>query len=299
MNETVRWLLEGDVSIQYQTHSFLLNSDFAVCGQLQRRIEHEGFGERLVSCRNPSGHWGLWYYQPKWTSTHYTLCDLKQLGLPKDNQACREMVLRALDECQGDDGGLNFAKRPMPSDIAIDGMFLDYASYFCAEDPRLDKIAEFVLSQRKSDEGFSWDYQSNHGDPHTTICVLEGLLTFQKSRQHHNLADAIEGGLRFLYDRHLCIDEDTRFTKLSYPYRYRYDLLRFLEFACVAQIPLNEHIEQALMWLISKQKHERWNLELIHPGAVHMQFESVRQPSRFVTLKALRILKHFRNISFI
>jgi hypothetical protein len=34
-------------------------------------------------------------------------------------------------------------------------------------------------------------------------------------------------------------------------------------------------------------------LECSHPGAVHFTFEQKHEPSRFITCKALYILKHF------
>ena len=79
MDDLVSWLLEGDVSVQYLTHKYLLNSDPAILEQLQNRIEVEGYGAEFLFHQNPDGHWGIYYYQPKWTSTHYTLLDLKNL----------------------------------------------------------------------------------------------------------------------------------------------------------------------------------------------------------------------------
>ena len=76
-----------------------------------------------------------------------------------------------------------------------------------------------------------------------------------------------------------------------------YDLLRFLEFAARADIPWNENIEKAVTWLVNKQLDGVWNLELVHPGKVHVQFEPVKQSSRFITLKALSILNFYASDS--
>ena len=66
----IDWLLEGDVSIQYQVHRDLLENDEK---GLQKRIATEGWGKEFLSKQQPNGHWGLRFYQPKWISTHYTL----------------------------------------------------------------------------------------------------------------------------------------------------------------------------------------------------------------------------------
>ena len=71
-NHIIDWLLEGDVSIQYQTHKDLLG---VYKPSLQKRIEQEGWGQAFLSKRNAHGHWGKRYYEPKWISSHYTLLD--------------------------------------------------------------------------------------------------------------------------------------------------------------------------------------------------------------------------------
>ena len=78
----VSWLLDGDVSIMYQTERDLLGNEKP---ELQKRIAEEGWGATFLSCRKKNGHWGAGFYYPKWTSTHYTLLDLRNLCLPQDN----------------------------------------------------------------------------------------------------------------------------------------------------------------------------------------------------------------------
>ena len=50
MDETIEWLLQGDVSVQYMTQRWLLDADEARLSQLQSRIALEGFGARFLSC---------------------------------------------------------------------------------------------------------------------------------------------------------------------------------------------------------------------------------------------------------
>jgi len=47
MDKTIEWLLQGDVSIQYMTHGWLLDADKHTLKQLQSRIALEGFGSRI------------------------------------------------------------------------------------------------------------------------------------------------------------------------------------------------------------------------------------------------------------
>ncbi len=79
--EIIDWLLDGDVSLQYQTQKYLLNADESVLGNLKSRIATEGWGCELLKRQNANGHWGRGFYQPKWISSHYTLLELKYLEM--------------------------------------------------------------------------------------------------------------------------------------------------------------------------------------------------------------------------
>lgn len=79
--DCVNWLLQGDVAIQYQTHRDLLDADRP---DVRWRIAQEGWGRQLLDRRNPDGSWGLDFYRPNWTSSHYTLLSLKGLAIAPD-----------------------------------------------------------------------------------------------------------------------------------------------------------------------------------------------------------------------
>jgi hypothetical protein len=91
MNEQqiIKWLLQGDVSIQYQVYRDLLENDRK---DLQFRIAHEGWGKQFLLKRNLNKQWGKQFYQPKWISSHYTLLDLRNLNLSPENGEVKETI---------------------------------------------------------------------------------------------------------------------------------------------------------------------------------------------------------------
>ena len=153
MDRLTCWLLEGDISIRYLTHRDLIRSDAETLAVLQARIPQEGFCARLLSCRQESGHWGIHYYQPKWTCTHYTLAELANMGMPREHPVCRDAVGRMFRECQLESGALNLSKHDHPGDACVDGMILNYASYFHAEQRGLDALSAQLLSVQLPDGG--------------------------------------------------------------------------------------------------------------------------------------------------
>jgi hypothetical protein len=84
------------------------------------------------------------------------------------------------------------------------------------------------------------------------------------------------------------------FLKLSYPCRWHYDILRALDYFQQAGAKYDTRMEDALMILLKKRnRNGMWILPAKYPGKTHFDMETTGQPSRWNTLRALRVLKHF------
>ena len=86
-----------------------------------------GMGATMLATREANGHWGRGFYQPKWTSSHYTLSQLREIALSPTCPAARATVGLILDAEKADDGGLNPSGRRRPSAACGHGMALGYA----------------------------------------------------------------------------------------------------------------------------------------------------------------------------
>jgi hypothetical protein len=300
----INWLLAGDVSIQYQVHRDLLGSDRKTVKELQNRIHTEGWGKRFLSKQLPNGHWGHWFYQPKWTSTHYTLLDLKHLGIKPSISSVQGIMSQVLELPEGEDGGINLAKSRhiTRSDICINGMILNQASYFLPDHPRIHKLVDYLMKLRMGDFGWNCGYYrgATHSSLHTTLSVLEGLLEYRKSGSRYRLKErreAEKAGIEFILEHRLYRSSttgeviDKRFTMLSYPPRWRFDILRCLDHFQFAGIRYDPRMSDALGILQKKRRpNGRWPLQAKHPGAVHFDMEKTSQYSRWNTLRAMRVL---------
>lgn len=304
----IGWLLEGDVSVQYQVRRDLLGSGGeggdTIAG-LQRRIEMEGWGARFLALQNSNGHWGRGFYQPKWTSTHYTLLDLVSLGMPRDNAQARRSVQMVFDTSVDPAGSVNFAVSDLPSDVCINGMALNYASYFRSPDPRLHGVVDYLLRVQMPDDGWNCAYLkgATHSSLHTTVSVLEGLLEYRTAGHDRRLAeirDAERRGIEFILRHRLFLSDHTgeviksQFLTLLYPPRWYYDILRALDYFQAADIPYDERMAPALAVLAKKRRSDgTWPLQSGHPGNVHFDMEKAGEPSRWNTLRALRVMKKY------
>jgi hypothetical protein len=300
----LNWLLEGDVSIQYQVHRDLLGSEK---NKLQQQIEKTGWGAKFLSKRKSNGHWGKKFYQPKWTSSHYTLLDLRNLCILPNNNLIKESIELILKNEKGPDGGILPIGMDQQCDVCLNGMFLNYACYFKTEEKKLQSIIDFILNQRMSDGGFNCMFNrfgAKHSSLHSTLSILEGITEYENNGFKYRLDELLkakQSSIEFILTHKLYISDRTGeiinkdFLKLSFPGRWRYDILRALDYFQYSRQALDRRMEPAVEVLLKKRnKNSTWNLQANHPGQFHLHMEQVGKPSRWNTLRALRVLKYYK-----
>jgi hypothetical protein len=302
-HQLMAWLLEGDVSIQYQVHRDLLETEKP---NLRDRIATEGWGAHFLSMRKREGHWGQRFYQPKWISTHYTVLDLKNLAISPNNKEIRQSISQVIQNLKGPDGGIFPIGAEKKSDVCVNGMFLNYASYFGTKEDQLKSIVDFLLSEHMQDGGFNCDSNTKgavHSSVHSTISVLEGILEYVNNGNSYRLEELQESadqGREFLLQHRLFRSDrtgeviDKKMLMLSYPSRWRYDILRALDYFQFARIDYDPRMQDALDILMKKQRKDNtWPVQAKHPGQTHFEMEKTGGTSRWNTLRALRVLKHY------
>ncbi|MBK8342721.1 MAG: hypothetical protein IPL12_04940 [Bacteroidetes bacterium] len=262
--QIINWLLKGDVSIQYQVWRDLLGKDKK---NLQQKIATDGWGNKFLSMQRANGHWGNSFYNPKWISTHYTLLDLRNLYLPPQNKIVQATLKLIVENEKSEDGGIRLGpSTSQHSDVCVNGMFLNYATYF--------QVPEIKLRSIVQKAGFA----------------------YRKSA----ISQAVSSGIEFLLMHNLFLSDhtgeiiDKNFLKLTYPSRWRYDILRAMDYFQFAGIKWDNRMEEALTYLLKKRnKDGTWNMQAAHSGQVHFIMEKGGRPSRWNTLRMLRVLKHF------
>ena len=294
------WLLDGDVSVQYQVNRDLLNTELPA---LRKRISKEGWGAQFLSYRNKNGHWGRGFYQPKWISSHYTLLDLKNLGIDLDNEPIRKTIGLILRDRKGSDGGVNPGKTVKNSDVCVNGMFLNYACYFKIPVMSIESIIDFLISLQMGDGGFNCNLNQGgavHSSLHSTISVLEGLHEYTVNGYRYRLTELtpiVEEAKEFILQHKLFRSDrtnqviDKRMLMISYPSRWRYDILRALDYFQSTGDEYDERMQDALDVLVKKRRKDgTWPVQAKHPGQIHFDMEQSGKPSRWNTLRALRVL---------
>jgi len=301
----IQWLLEGDVSIQFQVYRDLLNEERP---DLQKRIEFEGFGKRLLLKQQPDGHWGGGYYHYKWINTHYTLLEIRRLNMIPNKNVLR-ITNTIVDDYKTNDGGIT----PNPqvwefSDVCINGMSLFFMCHFKIDQEKLISVVDFIISQQLPDGGFNCNYNykkygAKHSSLHSTVSLIEGMneyidngYTYKVDVLRKIRVEAIE----FIMMHKLYLSDRTgdiinkNFLMLSYPPRWKYDILRALEALMNAGIDYDERMKDALCVILGKRRKDgTWPVQHKHAGKVHFDMEKTGGPSRWNTLRVFRVLIHF------
>ena len=306
----IPWLLDGDPAIRWQTLKDLVGAGKQTVAREQNKVAREGWGARLLAKQDSGGAWargkssddGL--YHPKWTSTTYTMLLLRDFGLPADNPRARKACRLLLDEGLQRDGGINYGWWGV-SETCVTGMVLSILSHFQYEDDRLDAVADHLLTQQMPDGGWNCRRRmgATHSSVNTTISALEGLRLYElrRGRKLRAVREAQRRGREFLLVHRLFRSHRTgkiikpAFIRFAFPPRWHYDILRALDYFQAVDAPRDVRLADAIGIVESTQLADgRWALQQSYKGKTYFEMERLNAPSRWNTLRALRVLKWWR-----
>src|SRR5262249_31926539 len=143
-------------------------------------------------------------------------------------------------------------------------------------------------------------FGATHGWVHPTISVLEGLRHYELPRRRKVSAvrAAQRRGREFLLVHRLFRSHRTGavikpiFLRFSFPPRWHYDILRALDYFQAVQAPRDPRLAEAIDIVCSTRDDEgRWPLQNCYRGKTYFALERLGAPSRWNTLRALRVLK--------
>jgi hypothetical protein len=320
------WLLDGDPAIRWQAMRDLAGAPARAAERERKKIASEGWGARLLARQGADGRWagapreaggrssdgGL--YSPKWISTTYTMLTLRDFGLAPSHPGAKRACALLLAEGLQRDGGVSYgtwARWTRQGETCITGMVLSILSYFEYDDARLETIARHLVDEQMPDGG--WNCRrprgATHSSVHTTISVLEGMRFYELFRGGHRgkgvdaavakrAKAAQRRGREFLLAHRLFRSHRTgnviksEFTRLAFPPRWHYDILRALDYFRAVNAPRDPRLAEAVEIVRSKRGDDgRWRLEYAYKGKTYFEMERVGAPSRWNTLRALRVLK--------
>lgn len=296
----IDWLLAGDAAVRWQTQRDLLDATPEQWEATRAETAETGWGRRLLDQQDRSGTWGGGLYQPKWTSTTYTLLLLRRLGVPAGNPAALAGCRHLFDDADWVDGGVSYWSGRLLAERCVNGMVLSVSSYFGLPDGRIDSIAELLLGVTMADGGWNCndDRGATHSSFHTTISVLEGLLEWKRRTGSSAADEAIAAGHEFMLSHEMYKSHRTgetineAWTAFHFPPRWHYDVLRGLDHLRDAGGSPDRRAADAVALVGSRQRKDgRWSKGPQYSGQTFFPLEPGREGGRWNTLRARRVLR--------
>jgi hypothetical protein len=319
----IDWLLHSDPAIAWQAMRDLTDASPAAIAAKRARVPHEGLGVEILACQKPDGSWRR-ADAPAWLTTLFTLLLLRATGVDRAEPAVESAVARLEMGMRWNDQGGCWELRPPETggntffegeeEPCINGGALAIGACFGRP---TESLARRLVSEQLDDGGWNCEApKSTRSSFHTTICVLEGLLEYERAvGSAHQIATTIAAarwrGEEYLLERGLFRRRSTgevatpAFLELAFPPRYHYDILRALDYLRATGVPPDPRVADALHVLESKRQAPtsvvggmdwktdgRWLLDRAYDEALTVMVgESAGEPSRWNTLRALRVLR--------
>ena len=302
----IDWLLDSAPAIRWQVLGDLTGASPEKVAAERARVEHEGWGARLLALQDADGLWdggacfpasytGGEPGQP-WTATMHTLQTLQILGLDPASDAARRAISLVAERGRWEHAGQRYFDGEV--EPCINGRTIETGAYYAVD---VWPLVGRILGERLTDGG--WNCEAENGSVRssfdTTLTVLDGLLQFERAvGGSASVRTARRSGEEYLLERSLFRRASTgeivkpEYLDFAFPYYWHYDVLRALDYFRRSGAEPDSRMAAAIEIVRSKRQPDgRWLLDRIHPGRVHFAHEgSAGEPSRWNTLRALRVL---------
>ena len=321
MESAIKWLLESDEpSVRYKTLTEILghSSDEPLVRNVYAQIAKRGWGKKILEEQLPGFRWkNKWVYQgywhnyvlldrPKYIATFWKFLVLIDLGLTAKNlhvmKSCKLLSEKYLE--RKEDYHL--------CTTANISRALIRAGYD-EKNNRIESALDWLVSEQKDDGGWHC-FDSAKG----TLDCWEPLSAFSalpRNRWNKKIKRSVERGAEFYLERRLYREGPRKYSawfRFHYPVHYYYDLLVGLEVLVSLGYVGDSRIKFALDYVRKRRRSDgTWIMDALHPDiskdlpgdsyssvppfepfpAVPFALEKAGEPSKLITLRALKVCK--------
>jgi hypothetical protein len=328
--ESVEWLLEPD-EVNPGPRYFALRellgqpADDPEVVKARAAIMAHGPVPAILGAQDPAGFWikpgpGYW---PKYQSTVWQIIFLAQFGADGDDNRVRAGCDYVLENSRSTIGAFSLGPTQAGAIHCLEGNLcaamidlgrlgdirLDEALDWLARSitgrgiaPSDDRSAKVrYLRSANSGPGFLCSANNHLPCAWGAVKAMLALSKVPEGARTSAMREAIETGLAFLFSVDPATaaypmgysDKPNRsWFKFGYPIGYVTDVLQNLEVLAALGHGRDERLRPALELLLGKRDERgRWPMEYTYNGKTWVDVEVKSQPSKWVTLRALRVLR--------
>lgn len=312
----IQWLLEGDQpAARYYTLVDLLGrkDDDPEVRSARSRIARVGWAYDQLRQQGSKGFWEAhepknvrewvdFLYFPPFLSTNWRALVLSDFGLDATNSRIKKIADLIFEYKLRRGSPFNFFYEEACISANTARMMTRFGH---ADDIRVRKLYDWLLEDQREDGG--WNCSQ---DTPGSLDVWEPLAAFAalpKAKRSPKMERGISMGAEFYLERKL-FEEGRPYApwlRLHYPNHYFYDILVGLDVLTQLGFGGDRRLQPALKILMEKRRSDgSWLMDRSHPDVgpgmtVHpdkrkikpLVIEEPGRPSKWITLKALRVLK--------
>jgi len=311
MKDVMEWLMEPDQpAVRYLAMRDLLDTSEGDLREAKRAIPSKGWVSQILQTRHRGGFWvdDKDLYRPKYFSTNWMLLILSDLGVTRELPWLAESAEMWRDKYARPDGGFDNPGAEESELCLVGNTARALVKFGYEDDPKVERAFGWLVRNQKPNGG--WHCFGKNG----VIDGWEGMSAFAvypRQKWTRGMKEAVERGLEFYLERRL-LRQGRRYDpwyRLHFPYHYYYDLLVGLEFVTALGRGDDPRAAHAVRLLKEKRRRDgRWLMDAVHPDYLNdgkmptwwpkhkdrlkpFSLENAGEPSKMITLRALRLLK--------
>lgn len=306
-DDSTGWLLERtNPSVRYFTLRWLLDlpkSDPTV-SEAEQAIKQSKPVQKLLARQRPQGYWGNDQRPHQGVKSHLKL--LMWLGY-RGNGDVKQAIETLIDGCLLEDGAYAIELRErlvrLPCHSADLLRMMLWSGY--QQDPRTKRLLDWLVAGQGEDG--IWPCGTKRR-PYSCLWGTVDVLRAYRDLPEDWVKAEVENSRRLAMEQILNSNlyqygkakPNPRWFLFGFPLRFDTDILETLEILAPYVSPDEERIQAGLKLVLEKQNPQgRWLCEKYPKGGMWMMqyvaSEEIGQPSKWVTLHAMRMLKDLNN----
>ena len=320
-DDPLPWLLEPDddnPGVRYFTLQELLglpNSDPQV-RQARAQIMIQGPVPTILDAQHPDGYWAKpgGGHSPSYKMTVWQIIYLAELGADAEDERVRRGCEYFLSQSSAANGGFAMNPRPVPSSVVhcLNGDPL-YAlvSLGLLDDQRVQAALDWQLRAINGDDqlryyksgtsgpGFACAYNQKQPCAWGAVKAMKALVALPVAYRTSEVESAMQTGAGFLLSRDPAVADypftervNSSWFKFGFPLSFRSDVLETTLVLANLGYGNDPRLENARDFILDKQDSRgRWKMENSLNGKMWIDIEIKGKASKWVTFRALRVLK--------
>jgi len=295
-SDPIPWLLEpANPSARYLTLRHLLDSSEhdSQVAEARAAIPHWPPVQEILALMDPVDFWGR-AERPFYggaVGTHATLNLLAELGMgrtPQLEAACENLF----EHGQHESGGFTYDGTPGRTFLCYTGKAISTLVHFGYRgDPRLERALEYLAARSTAPNGLTCPYADGKECQWGITKSLGAFAALPAADRTPDRTQAIKALADAVLDHRFDFEgRDARWLNFGFPLDYQSDLVELCDALARLDYGTDPRLGRLLELMLAAQTTDgRW---LKQYGTRAFQVEEKGQPSKWVTIRALRALKH-------